>query len=185
MKALFTAFALLAAALTSQAAAHGHLNPPEGLVVLTVAGNIEETNRGAFDPAADNFLKYHERTFRKAAEFDLPMLEALGTHNIEVVHKTWSDAHTFSGPYLKDVLKAVGWDGEQITTLALDGYGTKIDKATLEKYNWILATRIDGKPIGIGHKGPLWLLFAPPGDRPATDEEEGMWPWAVFYIEAN
>jgi hypothetical protein len=31
----------------------------------------------------------------------------------------------------------------------------------------------------------LWLVFDPPGDRPATTEEEGKWPWAIFLIEVQ
>ncbi len=34
----------------------------------------------------------------------------------------------------------------------------------------------------IGGRGPLWLVFDPPGSRPATDEEESMWPWSLFFI---
>ena len=113
------------------------------------------------------------------------MLEAFGVHSVKVSHKNLPGEIAFSGPRLADVLKAVGWNGSLITTLALDGYGTKIDKATLGKYDWILATRANGKPLGLGAKGPLWLVFDPPGDGPATDAEEGMWPWALFYIQAD
>ena len=75
--------------------------------------------------------------------------------------------------------------GKQITTLALDGFGTKIAKADLDAEDWILATNGNGRPFGIGQRGPLWLVFDPPGDRPATQEEEGKWPWAIFFIHAE
>jgi hypothetical protein len=50
------------------------LAPPEGPVVLTVAGEIEQANRPAFDARRDLFLHYHERDFTKAVEFDTAML---------------------------------------------------------------------------------------------------------------
>ena len=187
MRNVLAALALFAAvfatAITGAPAAG--LKAAEGNVILTIGGNIANANRGPFDPGRDGFLKHHERKFDKAAEFDLSMLESLGMHTAKVSHKNLPGEIAFSGPRLADVLKAAGWNGTEITTLALDGYGTKIDKTTLGKFDWILATRANGKPLGIGAKGPLWLVFDPPGNAPATDAEEGMWPWALFYIQAN
>ena len=187
MKKFLAALALLAvaaAATPSDAPAAG-LKAAEGGVILTVGGSVANANRPPFDAARDGFLKHHDRKFEKAAEFDLSMLEGLGMHTATVSHRNLPGEIAFSGPRLADVLKAAGWDGTLITTLALDGYGTKIDRATLGKYDWILATRANGRPLGLGAKGPLWLVFDPPGDRVATDEEEGMWPWALFYIQAD
>jgi hypothetical protein len=62
---------------------------------------------------------------------------------------------------------------------------TAISKPQIDAHNWILATRGNGKPFGIGQWGPLWQVFDPPGDRPATTEEEGKWPWAIFLIEVQ
>ncbi len=193
MKSLFAVLALFAAhfaalstvsAMSPAARADG-LPAATGTVILTIGGNIANANRPPFDPARDGFLKHHERRFDRAAAFDLPMLEALGTRSATIAYAKWPAPVTFSGPLLADVLKAAGWNGTQITTLALDGFGTKIARPALDSRDWILATRADGKPLGIGARGPLWLVFDPPGDRPATDEEEAMWPWALFYIEAE
>ena len=38
-------------------AAAAELPAPSGAVVVTIAGNIQHTNRGPFDPAKDLFLK--------------------------------------------------------------------------------------------------------------------------------
>src|SRR3546814_10925224 len=67
LAALVAAFLL--AALPAGAGA-AELAAPEGAVVVTVAGAIENTNRGAFDPDRDLFLKYHDRSFTHAAAFD-------------------------------------------------------------------------------------------------------------------
>src|SRR3546814_13399793 len=66
-----------------RSAGAAELAAPEGAVVVTVAGAIENTNRGAFDPDRDLFLKYHDRSFTKAAAFDRAMLEGLGLHQVD------------------------------------------------------------------------------------------------------
>lgn len=177
--------ALATALCIATAAPAADLKAPAGAVILTVGGKIANANRPPFDAHVDGIFKFHDRKFDKAAAFDIAMLEALGTKTATIAYAKWPKTLTFSGPLLSDVLKAAGFEGADITTLALDGFGTKIDKAALAAHEWILATRVDGKPLAIGQRGPLWLVFDPPGDRPATEEEEGMWPWALFYMEAE
>ena len=55
----------------------------------------------------------------------------------------------------------------------------------VEAHDWVLATRTDGRALGIGERGPLWLVFDPLGERPATKDESSMWPWAVFLIQGE
>ena len=70
---------------------------PAGAVVLTVAGNVANTNRPAYDDKRDVFLKYHERAFDKAFAFDRAMLESLGVTEIRIAYKDWDSPITFSG----------------------------------------------------------------------------------------
>ena len=171
--------------LLAAAPAAADLDPPRDAVVLTVTGEIAYTNREAFRKSRDSFIAYHERKFTRAAAFDRAMLEDLGMQSARIEYADWPGPITFQGPRLIDVLKAVGWTGSKITTLALDGFGTAISRREIEARNWILATRGNGRPFGIGERGPLWLVFDPPGDRPATPQEEGKWPWAIFLIHAE
>lgn len=177
--------ALLALTIASPAIA-ADLDAPGGAVVLTIAGNINATNRAEFDPRRDKFIGFHERKFMKAAEFDRAMLEEIGMEEAVIDFEDWEGPIRFQGPRLTDVLKEAGWSGDgQITTLALDGFGTKISSQDISAHNWILATRGNGKPFGIGQRGPLWLVFDPPGNRKADKKEEGQWPWAIFMIEVH
>ena len=161
------------------------LDPPKDAVVPTITGNIAYTNRDAFRKSRDSFIAYHERKFDWAAAFGRAVMEDLGLHRARITYADWPGPVTFEGPRLADVLKAVGWSGTKITTLALDGFGTAIEKKDLDAHNWILATRGNGTAFGIGQRGPLWRVFDPPGDRPATAEKEGKWPWAIFLIQAE
>ena len=151
-----------------------------GPVILTVAGNIGAGNRPPYDEKRDVFFKYHKRAFDRAFAFDRAMLESMGVRRIRA---SWAGPKTVSGPLLADVLKAAGCRGRALDALALDGFRFKLSEANVDEREWVVATRADGRPLGIGDRGPLWLVFDPPGDRPATAKEIGFGPWALFFIE--
>ena len=158
---------------------------PRGPVVLTVAGTVANTNRPAYRDKLDVIFRHHKRTFDRAFAFDRAMLEGLGTVALRIEHAGWGGPMTVSGPLLADVLKTAGCPGGPLATLALDGFNTEISPETLEAHRWVVATRAEGRPLGLGERGPLWLVFDPPGERPATDEEADQWPWALFFIECQ
>ncbi|MFQ5773607.1 MAG: molybdopterin-dependent oxidoreductase [Kiloniellaceae bacterium] len=178
------AFALAALALLTRPGTAGELANPDGPVVLTVSGNIAQTNRAPFDPVRDAFLKYHEKAFEKAAEFDHAMLEALGMHEVKLASKNWPGAPRFEGPMLKDVLAAAGAAGKTVTVYALDGYGAKITKDELEGRQWILAIKRDGEYLKLGQRGPT-LLAAPHKGKVTSKSDESKWVWSAFYIEVE
>jgi hypothetical protein len=158
---------------------------PAGPVVLTIAGNVANTNRPPYRDRLDVIFRYHKRTFDRAFAFDRAMLEGLGTVALRIEHAGWGGPMTVSGPRLADVLQMAGCPGAPLATLALDGFNTEISREALKAHDWVLATRAEGRPLGIGERGPLWLVFDPPGERPATDEEADQWPWALFFIECG
>ena len=176
------AAALLAWAGGGQAA---ELGQPAGQVVLTVAGDVGATNRGPYDDFEDGFFKHHERKFDKAAEFDLAMLEGLGMHAVDVAYDKWPKAAHFEGPWLKDVLAAAGAAGKDVSVLALDGFASEISAADVAAYDWIVAVKRDGRYLGIGQRGPLWLVYARRDGKPIGMEDEQRWPWAAFMIEVK
>ena len=117
------------------------LDRPTGPVILTVTGAVTKPNAGA------------------TAQFDLQMLEALkgrtGTMNTP-----WIDGKaTFSGPLLRAVLEAAGANGSTLQVRALNDYFATVPIADAAKLDTILATRIDGKPMSVRDKGPLFLIY--------------------------
>ena len=161
------------------------LGKPTGPVVLTIAGNIDASNRGAFDKNKDSFLNYHDKTFEKAVEFDITMLEALGMHEIALGIEGWPVHATVEGPRLKDVLAAAGASAKEVTIVALDGFGSQISAEDIERLDWIVGVKADGNYLGIGERGPLWVVYDYSDGRPLTMEDEQRWPWAAFYIEVE
>ena len=173
----------LAAAAARPSLADG-LPTPGGPVVLTVAGNISAVNRGPSDPLLDPFLAYHEKSFEAAAEFDRAMLEGLDSHEIELSYEGWPETIRFAGPRLADLLGFVGAQGNALTVTALDGFAVDITAEELAERDWIVALERDGRPLGIGGRGPLWIVYGVT-ESIASHDDEARWPWAVFYIEVH
>ena len=180
----FLRAALLATASMASVSA-GDAQAPEGPVVLTIAGNVAKANRPAYDERRDVFFAYHEHSFDHAFSFDLAMLEGLGVREVHIEYENWPGPMSLSGPRLADVLEAAGCAPGPLSTLSLDAYATEIPEAELAAHEWILATQANGRPLEIGGRGPLWLIYDPPGERPALREESETWPWGVFYIRCG
>ena len=158
------------------------LKAPSGPVILTVTGNIAQTNRGPFDEAQDLFFKNQQVKFQRAAAFDMAMLEALAQRTVETDYPQGGPLHKFQGPLLRDVLKAVGANGRAIKVLAIDGYNQEIELREIEQFPIILAVRQDGAYQPLGGFGPTRVIF-PRRDVPAlADRNDDKWVWGVVHI---
>lgn len=156
---------------------------PSG-TVLTVSGDIGNTNRGRFDQFHDGLLNYHGKSFEKAFEFDRAALAAMPQQSITANAEPWSEPLRMEGPKLADVLAAAGAAGKPITVYAIDGYGAAMTVDQIAAHEWVLALKTNGKPLGIGGRGPLWLAYDT-GSGKATAEQEGAWVWSIFHIEVG
>ena len=55
--------------------------------MLTVAGKIKHSNRDEFSPVRDKFIDFHEREFRRAAEFDRAMRHNVGVDKEKIAEE--------------------------------------------------------------------------------------------------
>lgn len=117
------------------------LDKPTGRPILTVSGLISEKN-------ASN-----------DAQFDAAMLDKLPQQKMAVETPWYKTAQTFEGPLFRDVLKATGIKGKKLYVVALNDYAAEIPLADLEKYDVILARKINGKVINVRDKGPLFIMY--------------------------
>jgi hypothetical protein len=175
--------AMAATAAFGGACAASEVPAAKGSVVLTVAGKVENWNRGPMAPDRDNLLNHHKISFDKAMTFDADMLAALPLHELRV---TAAGAETiFGGPLLADVLKSASVGSGDVKLMALDGTVVELSAEEVKNRNWILALLVNGIKAGIGDFGPLWLLHKPDrGDAPSKEELQS-WVSSVFYIEVN
>lgn len=117
------------------------LSPPEGKPILTISGNIQNTNS------------------QGRAEFDRDMLEALT--QVTVVTKTpWDDdVVTFEGVAMEELMQLVGADGKSVQAIALNDYTTEIPMTDFSEHGVILAIKKNGEYMPVRDKGPLFIIY--------------------------
>ena len=149
-------------AATAILPAQAEIAAPKGEVILTVGGNIAETNTP------------------EGAAFDMEMLQALPKSSFET-STTWTEGpHTFEGVPLKAVLDAVGATGGTITATALNNYSVEIPLDVIEDEVPIIAYHIDGETFSRRDKGPLWIVF--PYDAGEKYQTELVYGWSIWQL---
>lgn len=152
VRKLLLLVALITTPFLSVHAAPSPEQTPQGKVILTVKGNITNSNNadGTYD-------------------FDLEMLEALP--QVEFATETpWTEGvNRFRGPRMSDLLKLVGAkaSGEKIMLVALNDYIGEFDVEMADQA--IIATRMNSRKMRIRKRGPLWVMF-PLSDRPELND---------------
>lgn len=137
---------------TLSAVAAGELAQPTGKVVLTIKGNITNTNHNG------------------AARFDMAMLEKMGGASV-ITETPWTDkAVRFDGVLVRKLLDAVGGRGETVWAIAINDYKVKIPVADFANHPVILAYRMNGERMRVRDKGPLWVIY-PWSDYPELKNE--------------
>ncbi len=64
---------------------------------------------------------------------------------------------------------------------ALDGYAAEIPVA--ETKGVVLALKVNGQDLGIGGRGPAWLVY--PDDAAFAEQGDARWVWSVFFIRVQ
>ena len=132
----WSAGGLLAAGLPAQA-----LEAPTGAVVLTLTGSIRKPNQGP------------------NAHFDMAMLAAMPQSSFTTQTPWYAQPRKFTGPLLRDVVSAAGGHGTLLRARALNDYRVDIPFDDAQRYDIILAHLLDGKPMAVRDKGPLFAIY--------------------------
>ncbi len=117
------------------------LPQPTGEIILTVTGEITNTN-------ADD-----------AAVFDFAMLEALDPETIETTTFWTEGKQSFTGVRLHDLMKIVGAEGTSLKAVAINDYEVEIPDADWIEEGPIIAFLNNGTPMSVREKGPLWVIY--------------------------
>ncbi len=84
----------------------------------------------------------------------------------------WTDGRpVFRGVLTRDLLAAVGAQGDAITAVALDDYEYTIPMAKLEQYPIMVALDMNGEAMTPRDLGPIWIVY-PRDDYPELDTQE-------------
>ena len=114
---------------------------PDGLILLTVSGDISNTNE------------------EQTAQFDRAMLESLDWTEIVSFTSLTEGPQVFAGPTLSSLLDAVGARGTRLRATAIDNYSIVIPAADAAEHNVILAMERNGVPMPVRSKGPIWVIY--------------------------
>lgn len=177
------AFALSATLFTPAQA--GSACSGNGMVLLTVTGDMKNPNRGAYDNKTDKIFGFNEIGFAAGAQFDFQCLEKLGMIAVTADFPKGGDIHVFEGPRLQDVLDAAGVEGEMLTIRALDGYTVRAPRYELIAKGAIVALKRDGKYFGIGGFGPTQIVFPRSERADLADMNDDNWVWSIYHISVE
>ena len=50
---------------------------------------------------------------------------------------------------------------------------------------WIVGIKANGAYLGIGGRGPVWVVYLPPDGATVTVDDEARWVWSVLLIEVR
>lgn len=177
IRGLVAAMAMVLALGTLPAAAQ-----EKGPTILTIAGDIANANRGAVDKFDDIVMTFNDLEFDKAFEFDRSSLAALTQHKLVTKYPGQDVTVEVEGPLLSDVLAQAGANGETVKLMALDGYAVELPLAELEKFPVVLALKNDGEWLGLGGRGPTWVVYPQDDFSELAERDDANWIFSVFYI---
>lgn len=158
------AAAIFACAVLGPAAAAGETLPvPSGATILTVGGLIGNRNAGG------------------EARFDIDSLRELGVETF-TTSTIWTDGpRVFTGVPLDALLAAVEPSGQTLVATALNDYRVEVPVSDAARENGpILAFEIDGAPMSVRDKGPLWLVY--PYDADAGLRTEVIYARSIWQL---
>lgn len=144
------------------------LPAPAGDVILRVTGHIANQNDGT------------------DALFDLDGLESL-PHAQVVTSTPWTEGQTvFDGVLLRDLLAAVGAAGGSLRAVAINDYAVEIPAEDATVYDVIVAYEMNGEPMSVRDKGPLWIVYPMDDhDELKTPETEAKMIWQLRDISVQ
>jgi hypothetical protein len=92
-------------------------------------------------------------------DLNMPALQRMPQHSFSTNSPWTQEPHTYSGPLLRDVLDLVKAHGTQLKAMALNDYTVTIPVEDARRFDVILAIQIDGKPIPVRERGPLFIMY--------------------------
>lgn len=148
------------------------LPSPTGEIILDVTGLIGTTNGPDNDP--------------DKASFDLAMLQAMDP--VEITTSTiWTEGvHSFTGVPLNRLVEVLGVTGGVLKMTAINDYMVEVPVSDAVEGGPVLAYAMDGEPMSVRDKGPVWLIY--PFDGNSLYQSEVYYSrsiWQLNRIEAS
>jgi hypothetical protein len=111
---------------------------PQAETILVIDGNLS-----AGEPVA----------------FDLARLKSLPLTTITTATPWTEGENRFEGVRIRDLLERLGAGGRGVVADAVDDYRIAIPLEDIRDYDVIIAYAMNGKPLPLDDKGPLWIVY--------------------------
>lgn len=139
----------------------GEMPRPSGYIILTLSGEIVNTN-----------------TDDGRLELDLAMLQSMPVTTFKT-STIWSEKATeFTGVNLKTILDYAGASGANVHAIALNDY--KVD-IPVDADAPMVAYHLDGDIMSTRDKGPLWIVY--PYDLNAKYRTEVIYSRSIWQLD--
>jgi hypothetical protein len=156
--ALVLGFAALAGTAAAQT-----VPAPADQTILTVTGAIAVSNVG------------------DTLQFDRAALEALDTTTIKT-STIWTDGvHVFQGVSLKVLTDLLGVTSGTILATAINDYTIEIPVSDAVTGGPVIAYLMDGEPMSVREKGPLWVVY--PYDSNGDYRSEVVYSRSIWQLD--
>lgn len=140
----------------------GALARPRGPVVLTVTGRLRRSNLPG------------------GAALDLAMLEQMGREEIRTTTIWTEGVQVFTGVPLAALLECLGAEGRLLRAWAVNDYLAEMPMADARAPGPLIAYALNGEPMSVRDKGPLWLVF--PYDAHVRWQSEEIYARSVWQL---
>lgn len=92
-------------------------------------------------------------------DLDMAALAALPQQAFSTRTPWFDRPRRFSGPLLRDVLVLAGAQGDRLRLWALNDYRVDLPFSDAQRYDVLLARLLDGQPMRVRDKGPLFVIY--------------------------
>ena len=157
--------AILSITSTIATASEAHAAQPEptGEVLLTISGDIDKSNGDG------------------GARFDRAMLEALPAVTFRTSTIWTEGVSEFTGVSLHDLMSAVGVTEGKLAATAINDYAVEIPLSDATENGPIVAYEMNGAPMSVRSKGPLWIVY--PFDSNPKYQTEVIYSRSIWQLD--
>ena len=114
-------------------------------------------------------------------ELDRGMLQAIGTATITTTSIWTEGRHTYTGVALKALAAELGAGDANLRFHALNDYAVEFAAGDSNDTAPILAYEVDGVPMSVRDKGPVWVLY--PFDASAEYRTDMIYERSIWQLD--
>lgn len=113
--------------------------------------------------------------------YDLAALKALGVESFETTTIWTEGKQTFTGVPLLALFKDIDVTQGEVNAIAVNNYAVPIPATDAVEGGPMVAFEVNGKPMSIRDKGPLWIVY--PYDSKTDYQSETIYSRSIWQLD--